>query len=235
MGKNSKQSKWADRVDEHDHYGYDRHGHVQDPAEFRSMLYSEFFGGLHKEHTTGEITQHTQFSRSTLYTNLFTFDTSRFPPPTHATSISTEFRTLADSMLRLAHAMGTGQEWLALMDFQGAFRVRYNGIRCAMKTDCIPLDISIMITRLYALVVNSGEDTTKTNDFLGLDYLFHHGAQMETTFDVCSSDCEQYWTLKFIELGRRVAKGAAACEANTTVKLYLYFLVAKMPQVLERH
>ncbi|KAI6761011.1 hypothetical protein HG531_001564 [Fusarium graminearum] len=141
----------------------------------------------------------------------------------------------ADSMLRYAHALGTDDEWIAFMDFTTAFRTRYNSASYDMRTDCIPLNMSICITRLYALVTSDHTITgnAEKDDHIGLDFLILMAARMEPTFDHNGSDCEQYWTLKFIETARRAAKGATY-EANISMKLYLYFLVSRLPQVLQR-
>ncbi|GKU03775.1 hypothetical protein FLAG1_07443 [Fusarium langsethiae] len=236
MGKNAKQSKWADRVNNPNDAGYPGADPTiprtyPDPTRVRSMQCGRFLTGIHREHATEEISENARSHREGLYHHLLSYDTSGYPPLAHASSISSGFKKLADSMLNLAHRMGSDEEWLALMAFHGAFRARYNSMVCELRTDCIPLDFSIMMARLYALSTSS--DSEKDN-YLGLDYLFLLAAQMERDFDVSSSDCEQYWTLKFIENARRAAKGAVH-EANFTMKLYLYFLVAKLPKILGQH
>ncbi|RGP64548.1 hypothetical protein FSPOR_7914 [Fusarium sporotrichioides] len=192
MGKNAKQSKWANRVDNPNDAGHPGADPTiprthPDPIGIRAMHLDGFFTGIQREHATGEISENVRSHREGLYRHLLSFDTSCYPPLAHASSISSAFKKLADSMLNLAHSMGTDEEWLALMAFHSAFRARYNGTACELRTDCIPLDFSIMITRLYALST-SGE--TEKENYLGLDYLFLQAAQMEHDFDVSSSDCE---------------------------------------------
>ncbi|KAM0296247.1 hypothetical protein HYE67_009067 [Fusarium culmorum] len=252
MGKQAKQAKQSNQANTVNQADTASHANTASPADtakhgdhaereswhaanLKAKMFVEFFRGLRREHLTADISQSSKYCRETLYRRLLTFDTSHYPPPLHTTSLSLEFRYLADSMLRYAHALGTDDEWIAFMDFTTAFRTQYNSASYDMKTDCIPLDMSICITRLYALVTSDHTITgnAEKDDHIGLDFLILMAARMEPTFDHNGSDCEQYWTLKFIETARRAAKGATY-EANISMKLYLYFLVSRLPQVLQR-
>ncbi|KAL4730003.1 hypothetical protein ACLX1H_002033 [Fusarium chlamydosporum] len=109
-----------------------------DPAVSKSKaeLFKEFFDGLQEDLLSSENFERNELARESFYQSLLTFDTSRYPPLAPSSSISLEFKALADSMLNLAHSLGTDSENSAMKQFKDAFQARVNGAAASSMSDC---------------------------------------------------------------------------------------------------